>query len=107
MIYHLAQALAPYIGSLQVVHYISFRLAAALLTVLFLSLSLGDRFIETSKRFFRSKAREFAPEAHKAKDNMPTMGGLFIIAIIVITGLLWCNLTRPEVWLFLANLVAF
>jgi len=107
MLYHLAKALSPYISAMNVIHYISFRFAGALLTVLLLSLALGDRFIETSKLFFRSKAREFAPETHKAKDNMPTMGGLFIIFVVTISTLLWCNLSHPEVWLFLGCLTCF
>lgn len=107
MLYHLAKALSPHINALNVIHYISFRFAGALLTVLFLSLVLGDRFIETSKLFFRSKAREFAPETHKAKDNMPTMGGLFIIFVVTISTLLWCNLGHAEVWLFLGCLISF
>ena len=107
MLYHLAKFLAPSITALNVIHYVSFRFAAALLTVLTLSLAFGDRFIETSKRFFRAKAREFTPETHKAKDNMPTMGGLFIIVVVTSTTLLWTNLGKPEVWLFLACLMSF
>jgi len=75
--------------------------------VLFLSLTLGGRFIVTSRKWFRSKAREHTPENHRAKDDMPTMGGLFIIGMVTITTLLWCNLLNPQVWLLLACLVGF
>ena len=35
------------------------------------------------------------------------MGGLFILLTTFITALLWCNLTKPEVWIFLACLLGF
>lgn len=107
MLYHLSIALSKHISFFNVIHYVSFRIAASLLTVLFLSLFFGDSFIEASKKFFRAKAREHTPENHKAKDDMPTMGGLFIIGVVAMTALLWCNLARAEVWLLLASLTSF
>lgn len=107
MLYHLSLILRDYISWFNVVHYVSFRVAAALLTSLLLSLALGGKFIVTAQKFFRSKSRQYAPESHHAKDNMPTMGGLFIIFIITITTLLWCNLTNPDVWVFLFCLISF
>lgn len=107
MLYHLAHMLTPYLHWLHVVHYVSFRIFASLLTVLFLSVALGCRFIATSKKWFRSKAREHTPDSHRAKDDMPTMGGLFIIGMVTITTLLWCNLANPAVWLLLLCLIGF
>jgi phospho-N-acetylmuramoyl-pentapeptide-transferase len=107
MLYHLSIALAPSISFFNVIHYVSFRIAASLLTVLFLSLFFGDRFIAASKKLFRAKAREHTPENHRAKDDMPTMGGLFIIGVVTLTALLWCNLTTPEIWLLLGCLIGF
>lgn len=107
MLYHSALFFKSYFGALNVIHYISFRMMASLLTALFLSFIFGTRFIEWSQRYFRAKAREYTPESHKTKDNMPTMGGLFILTIVAITAIFWCNLTHYEVWLFLANLIGF
>jgi len=107
MIYHLSLALKQYISSLNVMHYVSFRAIAALLTALGFSFLLGPWFIKQSKRFFRSKSREFTPETHRHKDDMPTMGGLLILSVVLITSLLWCDLTNPRVWLVLAGLFAF
>lgn len=107
MLYHLSLILRDYISWFNVMHYVSFRVAAALLTSLLLSLTLGGKFIATAQKLFRSKSRQYAPESHHAKDNMPTMGGLFIIFIITVTTLLWCNLTNPDVWVFLFCLISF
>lgn len=107
MLYHVADALSSFWSPLHVVHYVSFRIAASLLTTLFLSLLCGGKFIEASKRLFRSKAREHTPENHRAKDDMPTMGGILIIAVVTITTLLWCDLTQIEIWILLACLIGF
>lgn len=80
---------------------------AALLTSLLFSFMFGNWFIAQSRQFFRSKARELTPENHRAKDNMPTMGGLFILTTVFVSSLLWCNLYQPEVYIFLSCLAGF
>jgi phospho-N-acetylmuramoyl-pentapeptide-transferase len=107
MLYHLSLALKSYWNAFNVVHYVSFRFIIALLSTLLFSLLYGNRFIAKSKIFFRSKARPWTPESHKNKDDMPTMGGLFIIGAVVINSLLWCNLTSPHVWILLFCLLGF
>jgi phospho-N-acetylmuramoyl-pentapeptide-transferase len=107
MLYHLSFALRNFMTSANVMHYISFRSMAALLTALAFSLIFGDWFIEKARIWFRSQARQYTPESHKAKDNMPTMGGVFILTIVSTTILLWCNLARYEIWLFLGCIISF
>ena len=107
MIYHLALYARNYFSCANVMHYISVRSMAAFLTALGLSLLMGGWFIEQARLWFRSQARLHTPKSHKVKDDMPTMGGVLIVAIISITVLLWCNLERPEVWLFLLCLISF
>ncbi len=106
MLYHLSLFAKNYISFFNVVHYISFRVMASLLTALVLSFLFGSWFIGQSSRF-RSKVREFTPESHKIKDDTPTMGGIFVLLTTFVTALLWCNLLRPEVWIFLACLLGF
>lgn len=107
MLYHLSLYLREGISFFNVVHYVSFRAMAALLTALALSLVFGRWFMAKSKLLFRSKTREYTPEAHRQKDDTPTMGGLFVLGIVTVTALLWCDLTNPRVWLFLFCLVSF
>ena len=38
---------------------------------------------------------------------MPTMGGIFILMVVVISALLWCDLTVKEVWFFLLGMLGF
>lgn len=79
---------------------------AALLTALILSFIGGTGFIYFSYQF-RSRVREYTPLSHKSKNNTPTMGGLFVLITTLLTALLWCNLTKPEVWIFFLCLSGF
>lgn len=107
MLYHIALHLKNSFSFFNVIHYVSFRAMAALLTSLLFSFIFGSWFIHKSKQFFRTKAREWTPKTHQAKDNMPTMGGIFIIATVLFSSILWCNLKHIEVMLFLGCLVGF
>ncbi|MGE0206535.1 MAG: phospho-N-acetylmuramoyl-pentapeptide-transferase [Candidatus Babeliales bacterium] len=107
MLFHLAAYLQHSLSALNVIHYVSFRAMAALLTSLLCSFLFGTAFIEISRRLFRSKAREWTPEMHRSKDNMPTMGGIFILSVVTFNSLLWCNLAKVHVWLFLACMFSF
>lgn len=107
MLLPIAAALQDYFPWLHVMQYISVRVIGSMLTSLFLSLLLGDRFIELSKRLFASKARPFTPESHKKKDNIPTMGGIFILLIVLSAMFLWCDLTKIDVWLFVLTLIGY
>lgn len=107
MIYHLALYLKKYYFCFNVLHYVSVRAIASLLSTLLCSFVFGNWFISKSKIFFRSKARAFTPDSHKQKDNLPTMGGIFILMVVIVNSLLWCNLADPQVWIFLLSLVLF
>jgi phospho-N-acetylmuramoyl-pentapeptide-transferase len=90
-----------------VFHYVSFRAMAALLTSLGLALIFGSWFISFSQRLFRSKSRPWTPESHRAKDDMPTMGGIFILFTAIASCLLWCDLADPRVWVCFMALCGF
>jgi len=107
MFYHIAQIITSYASVFNVFHYVSFRAIAALLTALIISLLWGNWFITKVRVLFASKTRPFTPESHKSKDNMPTMGGIFIITVVLFTSLLWSDLSNPLVWIFLLCLSGF
>lgn len=106
MIYHLCAYLTKYFSILNVVHYVSFRAIAGFLGSLLFSIIFGQWFINKSD-IFRSKAREYTPENHRKKDNMPTMGGIFIIVSWVVNALLWCDLANLQLWVFMFCLLGF
>jgi phospho-N-acetylmuramoyl-pentapeptide-transferase len=51
--------------------------------------------------------REDGPQSHLSKKGTPTMGGILIIFSVVISTLLWANLTIDYVWLILLVTVGF
>ncbi|MBU4269713.1 phospho-N-acetylmuramoyl-pentapeptide-transferase [Candidatus Dependentiae bacterium] len=107
MLYHLSNLLKFKYGFLNIFHYVSVRVIAALLTSIILSFMFGDWFIDKSKKSFRSKVREWIPDSHQSKNDTPTMGGLFILMVFVINLFLWCDLTSPVVWLFSLGTLGF
>ena len=107
MLYHFFLYFKKIIPLFNVVHYISFRALVSLLTSLLFSFVFGNRFIEESKKFFCVKSREWTPKQHRLKDNMPTMGGIFILLTVIINCLLWCNLTKGGVWIFITCITFF
>lgn len=107
MLYHAASFFKYSWSVLNVVHYVSFRIISALLCSLIISFLFGSKFITTSQRFFRSKPRDWTPENHQLKGAMPTMGGLFILCVVLINTLLWCNLTNIYIWIGLFCIVGF
>lgn len=107
MFYHIATYLQQSISAFNIVHYISFRTIASLLTSLLVSLLIGNWFIKKSQEYFASQVREYTPERHKTKNNIPTMGGLLVLAIVFLTSLVWCNLAKLHVWLFLLGILLF
>jgi len=107
MLLSLASHLQNSVSCMHVTHYISVRVVMGMLTSFCLSLLFGNTFIEYSKKLFTTKARPFTPESHKKKDTIPTMGGIFILFIVLITMFLWCDLSKSDVWLFVITLIGF
>lgn len=107
MFYALPSPLKDVFLCASVFHYVSFRAMAALLTAFAITLIGGGWFIAIGSNFFKSKAREHTPESHRSKDDMPTMGGIFMIAGIIITTLIWADLANPMVWIMLGCMIGF
>lgn len=107
MLHYAALALKSNLSMLNVVHYVSFRAIAGLLTSFFSSVVIGGIFIERFKSMLACRVREYVPESHSAKNNKPTMGGLFILLVVVGNALLWCDLTNAKVWVMITCLVGF
>ncbi len=51
--------------------------------------------------------RDDGPQSHLSKSGTPTMGGLLILAAIVVSGLLWADLTNRYVLVTLTVVVAY
>jgi phospho-N-acetylmuramoyl-pentapeptide-transferase len=107
MLYYLHN-LSPYVQVMNVTRYITFRTAAASLTALAISLFLGPLFIRKVREFQIGQViRQEGPATHRKKAGTPTMGGLLIMASVLIPTLLWADLTNPFVWAAMLTMAAF
>src|SRR6266498_5257211 len=108
MLFHFLYSFRHEVSGLNVLRYITFRTAVASLTALFLVLILGPWMIERLRRLQVGQyIREEGPQAHQSKKGTPTMGGLLILAGIVIPTLLWANLANRNVWIAVLSTLAF
>ncbi len=100
---------STYFGPLNLFRYITFRAGGATVTALFFVLMFGPAII----RLLRIKQgkgqpiRADGPESHLAKRGTPTMGGLMILFGLIVSSLLWANLSNPFVWAVLGVTVGF
>lgn len=100
MLYHLLYPLHNSLNILNVFRYITFRSIGAAVTAFLIMVLLGPLFIRTMRRLQIGQViRDDGPETHLAKQGVPTMGGLLIIAAITVGTLLWARLDGMLVWL--------
>jgi len=108
MLYHLLYSLRDEVPLFNVFRYITFRVAAAIVTALLLSWLLGPRFISMLRRMsVGQNIREVGPQAHQVKAGTPTMGGLLILFATLVPTLLWASLDNVYIWIVVLVTVAF
>ena len=75
--------------------YISFRAGAAVIISLIISLVFGKTLIKyLKKKQVKESVRDLGLEGQKDKEGTPTMGGLIILAAIVVPVLLFTRLDQ-------------
>lgn len=76
-----------------VVRYLTFRAAAAAITALVIAFWIGPKIIRWLKaRQIGEAAKTEAPKTHLTKAGTPTMGGLIVLASLLIPTVLWANI---------------
>ncbi|MBK9195995.1 MAG: phospho-N-acetylmuramoyl-pentapeptide-transferase [Flavobacteriales bacterium] len=108
MLYYLFQWLDPYgnIPGSGLFNYISFRAALAVITSLIISFWFGKGIIKLLRRKQVGEiVRELGLEGQNAKQGTPTMGGLIILAAILIPTLLFARITNIYIVLMLITTV--
>ena len=108
MLYHLLFPLHTLFSGFNVFRYITFRCIGATITAFLILLFVGPSFIRGLQKFqIGQVVRDDGPESHFSKKGVPTMGGLLILFAVVLTTLLWVDLSNPLVWLILGVTVCF
>ena len=100
MLYHFLYPLHNSLNFLNVFRYITFRSIGGAVTAFLLVVMFGPMFIRTMRRLQIGQViRDDGPATHLAKQGVPTMGGLLIIAAIIVGTLFWARLDSLLVWL--------
>ncbi len=108
MLLWLSEYLMQFHSGFNVFQYITFRGVLGVLTALMISLLLGPFMIQRlTYHQVGQNVRDDGPETHFAKAGTPTMGGALIILAIIVSTLLWADLSNRFVWIVLATLVSF
>src|SRR2546423_7880967 len=96
------------VKALNVFQYVTFRTAYASVTAMLISLLFGRKLIAGLKRWnIGQQIREEGPQAHIAKRDTPTMGGLLIIGSVIVSTLLWARLNGLYIWMTILATVGF
>src|SRR6266446_8400106 len=96
------------VKALNVFQYVTFRTAYASVTAMLIALLSGRVVIKALKKWnIGQQIREEGPQAHMAKRDTPTMGGLLLIASVIISTLLWAKLSSFYVWVVIGATLAF
>lgn len=91
-----------------VLRYLTVRTLGGAVTGLLISILLGPAIIKSLKSIqFQQHVRVDGPESHYKKSGTPTMGGLLILSSLVISTLLWADLSNRYIWVVLFVTVFF
>jgi phospho-N-acetylmuramoyl-pentapeptide-transferase len=108
MLYELV-AFSDVIGAFNVFRYQTFRTGGAIMTAALVVFLFGPGIIDLLriKQGKGQPIREDGPKSHFAKKGTPTMGGLMILAGVLIATLLWANWRSPYVWIVLGVMLTY
>lgn len=102
MLYHLLYSLSDEFTFFNVFRYITFRVFLAGASSFILTLSIGPYIIKKLKKLQISQVvRTDGPKSHLSKSGTPTMGGVVILFCVIISTLLWSDLSNTYVWILI------
>lgn len=108
MLFWLAEWLTQYESAFNVFSYITLRAILSTLTALLIAILIGPMMIRWLKRMqIGQTVRDDGPQSHFSKSGTPTMGGVLILAAILISCLLWADLSNKYVLVTLFVVVSF
>ncbi len=108
MLYWLTDLLVQYNADFNLFSYLTFRSILAALTSLALSLTIGPWMIRNLQtRQLGQPIRDDGPQSHLSKAGTPTMGGVLILFTMILSVLLWGDLSNAYVWLVVLVAIGF
>lgn len=108
MLLWLAEWLTQYESGFNVFSYLTLRAILSTLTALLIAILIGPMMIRWLQRMqIGQTVRNDGPQSHLSKSGTPTMGGVLILAAIMVSCLLWADLTNKYVQVTLFVVVSF
>jgi phospho-N-acetylmuramoyl-pentapeptide-transferase len=108
MLYWLFKQITPHVSAFNVFSYLTFRAILASVSALAIALIVGPRLIaRLSRDQIGQVVRDDGPQSHLKKAGTPTMGGLLILVAILVSTLLWADLSNRFVWIVLGVTLLF
>lgn len=102
MFYYILYPLRELISGFNLFRYITFRSAWAAITALLISFLVGPFIIKKLREHqIGEEIRADGPQSHLQKAGTPTMGGLIVLAAVLIPTLLWARLDNIYILLIL------
>lgn len=93
---------------LNVFRYLSFRIIYAAVTAFIIAFVLAPPMIRKLQGLgLGQKVRDDGPSRHLTKSGTPTMGGILIIFAVLLSTILWSDVTNLYVWLVMLAVVGF
>jgi phospho-N-acetylmuramoyl-pentapeptide-transferase len=108
MLYKLFYSLHDIYSPFNVFRYITFRTALAALTALVITFIIGPWIIKKLKKHSMTQhVRDDGPRTHLNKTGTPTMGGILIISSVLISILMWGDLSNKYILIMMAAISGF
>lgn len=102
------QWLAQDIRAFNVFSYITLRTMLAVLTALVISFIIGPMMIRKLTAYkIGQSVRVDGPQTHLVKAGTPTMGGALILMSMLLTTVLWADLSNRYIWVVLLTTLGF
>lgn len=95
------------ISFLNIFNYITFRTGAAIFTSFFFTLLIGPAVVRKLRSYkIQQIERQYGPASHLSKSGTPTMGGILILASLLVSVLLWGRLDSSYIWLLVFTTIS-
>jgi phospho-N-acetylmuramoyl-pentapeptide-transferase len=108
MLFELFLRLSQNVHAFSVFSYLTLRAVLAAATALLIGLLAGPAVIRwLTKMKIGQAVRTDGPQTHLEKSGTPTMGGALILISIVVTTLLWADLSNRFIWVVLVVTLGF
>lgn len=108
MLIWLAEWLQQFDSGFNVFSYLTMRAILSTLTALLIAILMGPKVIRYLQRMqIGQTVRDDGPQSHLSKAGTPTMGGVLILGAIIVSVMLWADLSNRYVWVTLFIIASY